>query len=166
MSDVLLTPNPNLAVTKVPDSIPGIIAKYAFSDEQAMLTRVHYNRLIGIFLGIVCYSLQNRLRTTVPSMGQVETDEIYVGVDKSGAHYVVPVRAKGGNDKLGKVQIEQDSELCAHKLPSLLCRPVGSQFMQADLIALFESEQDGDEIRTVSEQHSRLVPPDAVTPED
>ena len=164
--DVPLTPNPNLVVTKVPDSIPGIIAKYAFSDGQAVLTRVRYNRLIDIFLGIVCYSLQNHLRTTVPSMGQVETDEVYVGVDKSGVHYVVPVQAKGGNDKLGRVQIEQDIALCAHKLPSLICRPVGAQFMQDDLIALFEFEQDSDEIRTVSEKHYRLVPPDAVTPED
>ncbi len=38
--------------------------------------------------------------------------------------------------------------------------------MQDDLIALFEFEQDSDEIRTVSEKHYRLVPPDAVTPED
>ena len=164
--DAPLTPNPNLAVTKVPDSTPGIIAKYAFNDEQAVLARVRYNRLIDIFLGIVCYSLQNHLRTTVPSMGQVETDEIYVGVDKSGAHYVVPVQAKGGNDKLGRIQIEQDIALCAHKLPSLICRPVGAQFMQGDLIALFEFEQDGDEIRTVSEKHYRLVSPDAVRHED
>ena len=108
VNDVPLTPNPNLAITKVPDATPGIIAKYAFNDEQAVLARVRYNRLIDIFLGIACYSLQNHLRTTVSGMGQVETDEVYVGVDKSGSHYVIPVQAKGGSDKLNRVQIEQD----------------------------------------------------------
>ena len=161
-----LAPNPNLAVTKIPDSTPGIIAKYAFSDEQAVLTRVRYNRLIDIFLGVACYSLQNHFRTTVPDMGQVETDEIYVGVDKRGSHYGVPVQAKGGNDKLNRVQIEQDIAVCAAKLPSLICRPVGIQFMRNEVVALFEFEQEGDDLRIVSEKHYQLVPPDAVTQED
>ena len=166
VSDQPLAPNPNLASTKIPDSTPGIIAKYAFNDEQAVLARVRYNRLIDIFLGITCYSLQNHLRTTVRGMGQVETDEIYVGVDKSGSHYVVPVQAKGGSDFLNRVQIEQDIALCADKLPSLICRPVGTQFMQDDVIALFEFEQEDDDIRVVSEKHYQLVPPEAVSLED
>ena len=166
VTDNPLTPNPNLSVTKVPDSTPGIIAKYAFSDEQAVLARVRYNRLIDIFLGIACYSLQNHLRTTVQKLGQVETDEIYVGVDKSGSHYVIPVQAKGGNDKLSRIQIEQDSALCANRLPDLICRPVGAQIMQQDVIALMEFEEDGDEIRIVSEKQYQLVPPDAITRED
>ena len=166
VSDTPLTPNPNIAVTKIPDSTPGIISKYAFSDEQALLARVRYNRLVDIFLGIACYSLQNHLRTTAPGMGQVETDEIYIGVDKRGAHYAVPVQAKGGTDKLSRVQIEQDFAVCRDKLPSLICRPVGAQFMADDVIALFEFEQDGDDIRIAAEKHYQLVPPDAVTDED
>lgn len=166
VTDAPLTPNPNLAVTKIPDSTPGIVAKYALSDEQAVLARVRYNRLIDIFLGITCYSLQNHLRTTVPGMGQVETDEIYIGVDKRGSHYVVPVQAKGGRDQLNRVQVEQDIAVCEDKLPSLICRPVGTQFMSDDVIALFEFEQAGDDIRVVSEKHYQLVPPDAVTDED
>ena len=67
---------------KIPDSTPGVIAKYVLSDEQALLARVRYNRLVDIFTGITCYSLQNHLRTTVRSIGQVEIDEIYVGIDK------------------------------------------------------------------------------------
>lgn len=65
-----------LAETKIPDSTPGIIAKYALNDEQALLAKVRYNRLIDIFTGVACYSLQSHLRTTVPKIGQVETDEI------------------------------------------------------------------------------------------
>lgn len=166
VGDAPLTPNPNLAATKIPDSTPGIIAKYAFGDEQAVLARVRYNRLIDIFLGIACCSLQNHFRTTVPGMGQVETDEIYVGVDRSGCHYVVPVQAKGRRDRLNRVQIEQDMALCADKLPSLICRPVGTQLMQDDLVALFEFEQEEDDVKVVSEKHYQLVPPEAVTQED
>jgi hypothetical protein len=46
-------------------------------------------------------------------MGQVETDELYVGLDKKGAHYIFPIQAKGGSDKLNVVQIEQDFAVCA-----------------------------------------------------
>ncbi len=166
VADEPLAPNPNLAVTKVPDATPGIIAKYAFSDEQAVLALVRYNRLIDIFLGIACYSLQNHLRTTARGLGQVETDEIYVGVDRSGSHYVVPVQAKGGNDRLSRVQIEQDIAVCAEKLPSLICRPVGLQLMREDLIALMSFEQDGEDISVVSERHYQLAPADAVTNDD
>lgn len=161
-----LAPNPNLAVTKLPDATPGMVAKYTFSDEQAVLARVRYNRLVDVFLGIACYSLQNHLRTTVPGIGQVETDEIYIGVDKSGTHYAIPVQAKSGNDRLSRVQIEQDIALCASKLPSLICRPVGVHMMRSDLVALFEFEQNGDDIRVVTEKHYRLVPPDEVTDQD
>jgi len=96
VADHPIQPNVNLATTKVPDSTPGIVTKYAFDDEQALLARLRYNRLIDVFTGVTCYSLQNHLRTTVPEMGQVETDELYVGLDKKGAHYVFPIQAKGG----------------------------------------------------------------------
>jgi hypothetical protein len=164
--EITLAPNANLAETKVPDATPGVVAKYALSDEQALLARVRYNRLIDIFTGVVCYSLQNHLRTTVSAIGQVETDELYVGVDKKGVHYVIPVQAKGGKDKLSVVQIEQDVAVCASKFPSLVCRPIGAQFMRNDVIALFEFEQNERGVVVCSEKHYKLVPPDEVTEED
>ncbi len=161
-----ISPNPLLAETKVPDATPGIVTKYSLSDEQALLVKLRYNRLIDIFTGITCYSLQNHLRTAVPGMGQVETDEIYVGVDKRGIHYVFPVQAKGGKDRLGIVQIEQDFALCAHKFSTLICRAIAAQFMEDDLIALFEFEESESGVALTSEKHYRLVPPDEITPED
>ena len=140
-----------------------MIAKYAFDNEQGVLARIRYNRLLDIFLGIACFSLQNHFRTTVAGLGQVETDEIYVGVDKRGVHYVLPVQAKGGSDKLSRVQIEQDIALCAEKLPGLVCRPIGTQWMRGDVVALFEFEQSGEDIRICSERHYRLVPPEAIS---
>lgn len=161
-----LLPNPNLAVTKVPDATPGIVAKYAFNDEQALLAKLRYNRLIDIFTAVTCYSLQNHLRTTVPELGQVETDELYVGVDKKGAHYIFPIQAKGGTDKLSVVQIEQDFAICKNKFPSLICRPIGAQFVANDVIALFEFEQNNDGVSISSEKHYKLVPADEISEVD
>jgi len=164
--DMPLVPNPNMTTTKVPDSTPGVVAKYAFNDEQALLAKLRYNRLIDIFTCVTCYSLQNHLRTTVPDIGQVETDEIYVGVDKKGAHYVIPIQAKGGTDRLSIVQIEQDFAVCAHKFPSLICRPVAAQFMSDDVMALFEFEEGENGVGVASEKHYKLVPPEEVTEAD
>ena len=164
--NIPLIPNKNMATTKVPDATPGLVAKYALNDEQALLAKLRYNRLIDIFTGITCYSLQNHLRTTVSNLGQVETDEIYVGVDKRGVHYVFPIQAKGGRDKLNIVQIEQDFAVCRHKFPSLICRPVAAQFLQGDIIVLFEFEENGDKVSIVSEKHYKLVPSEEVTADD
>lgn len=166
VADCPIGPNANLVTTKVPDATPGIVMKYAFGDEQALLTRLRYNRLVDIFTGITCYSLQNHLRTTVPSMGQVETDELYVGLDKKGAHYIFPIQAKGGTDKLNVVQIEQDFAVCAHKFPGLICRPIGAQFMEGGIIALFEFEKADENVKISAEKHYKLVPPEEVTDED
>jgi hypothetical protein len=161
-----IAPNESMATTKVPDATPGVVAKYALSDEQALLAKLRYNRLVDIFTGVACYSLQNHLRTTVPDMGQVETDEIYIGVDKKGAHYVFPVQAKGGTDRLSIVQIEQDLAMCAHKFPSLICRSIAAQFMAEGVIAMFEFEDGEDGPAICAEKHYKLVPADEVTEAD
>jgi hypothetical protein len=99
-------------------------------------------------------------------MGQVETDELYVGVDQRGAQYVFPVQAKGGADKLGIVQVEQDFSMCAAKFPTLICRPIAAQFIADNFIALFAFEEGKDGIALSAERHYRLVPPEEMTPED
>ncbi|MFL6332576.1 MAG: DNA methyltransferase [Pyrinomonadaceae bacterium] len=159
-----IKPTAMKAETKIPDATPGLVAMYSLDDEQALLAKLRYNRLIDIFTGITCYSLQNHLRTFLAGIGQVETDEIYVGVDKKGRHYIFPVQAKGHSDKLNIVQIEQDFALCASKFPDLICRPIGAQFMGKNLIALFEFESTAEGVRWSVEEHYRLVSPDEVTP--
>jgi hypothetical protein len=159
-------PTRGLAETKVPEATPGIIALHAMSDEQALLAKVRYNRLIDIFTGVTCYSLQSHLRTTVRRMGQVETDELYIGVDRRGAHYVFPVQAKGGTDRLSVVQILQDMEVGTEKFPNLICRPIAAQFMTNDLIALFDFEMTTKGIALGNERHFRLVPAEQMTAED
>ena len=161
-----VAPNELLATIKLPDATPEIIAAYALGDEQALLAKVRYNRLIDIFLGIAAYSLQNHLRTTVKGMGQIEVDEIYVGVDRNGRQYVVPVQAKGGGDQHGPAQTEQDIACCAEKFPALLCRPVAAQFMQDDRIAMFELTLQDEELRVLDEKHHQLVPSKAISEQD
>ncbi len=161
-----IIPSIMLAETKIPDATPGIITAYSMNDEQSLLAKLRYNRLIDIFTGVTCYSLQNHLRTTLRDGSQVETDEIYIGLDKRGAHYVMPVQAKGGKDRIGVVQIEQDFELCSMKFPRLICRPIAAQFIENNLIALFEFEQSMDGIKVTSEKHYRLVKPDELSPEE
>jgi hypothetical protein len=158
-----LEPSVGLAETKIPDATPGLIDLYALSDEQALLAKLRYNRLIDIFLGITCYSLQNHLRTTVPNLGQVETDEVYIGIDKRGAQFVVPVQAKGGSDRSSTVQIAQDFRLSAHHFPELIALPVAAQFMADDVIALFVFELSDGHPRISSEKHYRLVQGDELS---
>ncbi|NTW97122.1 MAG: endonuclease [Oscillochloris sp.] len=161
-----ITPNPQKLVIKIPDATPGIIARYAFSDEQALLAKLRYNRLIDIFTGLSCYSLQNHLRTTVKGIGQVETDEVYVALDSRGAHYVIPVQAKGGRDSQSIVQIEHDMAMCKQKFKGLVCRLIAAQFVAENHIAMFDFIEIEDEIKLVNEQHYRLVLPGEISPED
>ena len=69
-------------------------------------------------------------------------------------------------DRLSIVQIEQDVAVCAHKFPSLICRPVSAQFMKEGVIALIEFGEDEQVVGVVAERHYRLVPPDQITNSD
>lgn len=163
-----IEPTIGLLVRKIPDATPEIIAQYALSDEQALLAKVRYNRLIDIFLGVTAYSLQNHLRTKIANYGQIEIDELYVGVDSQGAQYIIPVQAKGGNDKLGVIQTIQDVTFCQTQERYKHCVPrtVSAQFMNGDVIAMFELTFDGDDVSIVREKHYRLVGASEITPSD
>jgi len=161
-----IVPNPSLAVTKIPDATPEIITKAALGDEQALLAKVRYNRLIDIFLGVASYSLQNHLRTTAQGIGQVEVDEIYVAVDRHGRQFILPVQAKGGSDRLGITQTEQDMAACAAKWPDMLCRNISVQFAGGGLIALFELTVQGDRVVIRREAHYKLVPANQISTAD
>jgi hypothetical protein len=153
-----IIPSKALVTTAIPDATPELIRGYALDDEQALLAIVRYNRLIDTFLGLTTYSLQNHLRTTVSGVGQIEIDEVYIGLDKYGCHYVIPVQAKGGNDQIGIVQIGQDLTFAAEKFPGMRCRPIAAQFMPGDIIALFELTLDDGQVKVVEERHYKLVP--------
>jgi hypothetical protein len=152
-----IVPNPALATVCLPDATPELIRAHALDDEQALLAIVRYNRLVDTFLGLTTYSLQNHLRTTVEGIGQIEIDELYIGLDKRGCHTVIPVQAKGGKDQIGIVQITQDIKFAAQKFPGLRCRPLAAQFMDGGVVALLELTLVGDEVKVLEERHYKLV---------
>jgi len=158
-----ITPTLHYYPIKIPDSTPEIIRQYASgTDEQALLTRVRYNRLVDVFTGLTCYSLQNHLRTTVTDIGQVEVDELYVGLNTRGTHFILPCQAKSKGDKFGIAQIMQDIALCLERYPQAICRPIALQFVDEDSVAMLElavrEESDILKLNIVEEKQYALVP--------
>jgi len=161
-----IIPNRDLITIKIPDATPEIVVSYAQGDEQALLAKVRYNRLVDIFLGLTTYSLQNHLRTTVRNVGQIEIDELYIGLDRNGCHYVIPVQAKSGRDRISVVQTKQDLACCKEKFPSLKCRAISTQFMDDQRIAMFEFTIQDDQVRIVDEKHYKLIPANQLSLEE
>ena len=100
------------------------------------------------------------------SNAQIETDEIYVGIDRHGSHHILPVQAKGGTDRLNIVQIWQDFRVAEKKFESLTARPLATQFMDDKSIALFEFSESGNQISIARERHYSLVLPEQLTDQD
>lgn len=162
-----IRPQTALAVIDIPNATPEIVLRYAPGDEQALLAKLRYNRLIDVFLGITTYSLQNHLRTSIRAARgrtQIEIDELYVGLNAEGGHFVVPVQAKVGSDQIGIVQTQQDVSFCAERFPALTCRPVAAQSLADDVIALFELVLQDDQLRVRQERHYRWVKTDVYAP--
>jgi len=153
-----IIPASSLMHIKISDSTPEIITRYSSGDEQALLTKIRYNRLVDIFLCVTAYSLQNHLRTYVTGVGQIEIDEVYVALNHKGTQFIVPVQAKAGNDKISVVQAKQDIAYCTERFPELICRTILAQFMANELIAMFELTLQDSEVRVVNEKHYKLVP--------
>lgn len=168
-----LTAAQNRQLIKIPDATPEIVKMYApGKDEQALLTRVRYNRLIDLFSGLSCYSIQNHLRTTVENVGQIEVDEIYMGLNKKGAHFVLPCQAKSPEDSFGIAQVLQDLALCSTRYPNATCLPIALQFKGENDVAVLRLSVNDDhnsdqlEFSVVEERHYRLVPRSEITVDD
>ena len=145
-----------MALIEIPDATPDIVRDNMTGDEQSFLTIVRYNRLIDIFLGIVTYTLQNHLRTTVNN-SQIEIDEIYVGIDSEGKKYIIPVEAKGGGDKNGIVQLEQEINYCAQNYGEMTCRAVAVKFVNTTDVVMFELVVINNVVQIKQERHYRLI---------
>jgi hypothetical protein len=136
----------DLYITEIPEATPDIVLKYTGKDEQAVLSRVRYNRLLDIFLSITVYHLQGHFRSAVKGIGQVEIDELYVGVDTEGKGYVIPIEAKsvGSKERLGVVQIRQMILFAQQRFNSLILRPVGIKPFEDGSVAFVEFDDKAD----------------------
>ena len=96
------------------------------------------------------------------NIGQIEVDEIYVGLNKRGTHFVLPCQAKSQGDRFGIVQVLQDFALCADRYPYSICRPIALQFVGENNVAILElsvrEEDDILKLNIVDEKQYVLVP--------
>lgn len=154
-----ITIQEDLATVLLPDATPEIVLEYAGKDEQGLLAKVLYNRLLDIFLQITCYHLQNHWRTSVKNKGQCEIDDLYVGLDINGKQFVIPVEAKCSNDRLSKTQIAQMIDFARERYPKLIMRPVGVQEMKDGSVVLveFTPASHPDEIKIKELRRYKLV---------
>ena len=144
----------------LPDATPEIVLGYAGGDEQGILAKLRYNRMLDIFLGITCYHLQGHLKTSIRGKGQVEIDELYVGLSSGGKQFVVPIEGKSAKGRVSKVQILQAIQFSQARYPKLILRPVGIQEMQDGSIVLIEFTPGShpDEIKILEMRRYGLVP--------
>lgn len=56
--------------------------------------------------------------------------------------------------------------MAREKFPSLICRPIAAQFVDANLIALFEFAPAKPLLKIQEEKHYRLVSPDQLSREE
>ncbi|MDD2763901.1 MAG: hypothetical protein PHE83_08025 [Opitutaceae bacterium] len=141
-------------VYDIPYAVPDIVAANLKHDEQGLLTMVRYNRLLDVFTGLACFHLQSHIRTQLPNYGQLEIDDLYLGVDKSGQGYVLPIEAKDSGDPLGIHKPVGIARFAAAKYPSLRCRPIAILRTAADTFAFMEFEPSVD-LRKVVQIESR-----------
>ncbi len=157
-------PDPSAIAVKVPDAVPTIVERYARDDEQAVLARIRYNDLVSIFVGLTTYSLQSHWKTSIGS--PVEIDEMYVGIDADGSHFVIPVEAKGRekSEKLTADQIVSNYIAASNQFPGIPVVSVAAKVMDDYRIAMIRFEVDpvAEAVERVFERHYIL----AVNPED
>src|ERR1041385_4546269 len=133
-----------LLAINIPNALPEIIEKYASEDEQALLSSIRYNRLVDIFTEITCFHLQSHIRTTIEGEGQIEVDDLYVGIDTDGSEYILPLEAKSPDDrdKLGWVQISNMVKFARQNFPRLKCRPISAKPAGHNKIYLIEFDSN------------------------
>jgi hypothetical protein len=148
----------------LPDATPEIVIEYAGGDEQGILAKIRYNRLLDIFLQLTCYHLQNHWKTSIKNKGACEIDDLYVGLNVTGKQFVIPVEAKSAGDHLSKHQIVQMVHFAAVRHQKLILRPVGVQEMKDGSLVFveFTAAEKPDEIKIKEMRRYRLVSMDEI----
>lgn len=125
-----------------------------------MLTLVLYNRLVDIFTGLTCFHIQNHYRSFVAGMGEVELDALYVGVDKTGALFVIPIEAKSQaeSEMIGRVQVSQMAKLVRQDF-DLHRRILAVKVLADGTIAMaeFDDREEPDDFGIVAVSRFRLI---------
>lgn len=143
------------------NAIPEVVEGLLRQDEQSLLTRVLYNRLVDIFTSLTCFHIQNHYRSFVAGMGEVELDALYVGVDKAGTLFVIPVEAKSRaeSEMMGRIQVSQMARLVRQDFAQLRRRILAVKALADGTIAMveFDDHEEPDDFGIVSVARFRLV---------
>ena len=154
-------PFSDYAPVDIYNAIPEVVEGLLRRDEQSLLTRILYNRLVDIFTSLTCFHIQNHYRSFVTGMGEVEIDALYVGVDKTGVLVVVPIEAKsqGDTEMLGRVQMSQMAKLVRQDFSALGRRVLAVKAMPDGTIAMveFDDQEEPDDLGIVSVGRFRLI---------
>jgi hypothetical protein len=141
------------------DATPQIVLKYQGVDEQGCLARIRYNRLIDTFTALTAYHIQGHFRTTVSDVGQVEIDDLYIGIDTDGHGFVMPVEGKSQSpkDQLGVVQITQMVRFARQYFPDLGVRPIGVKIMPDGSYMFLEFNDSEDSNLVATKRYKRYA---------
>ena len=142
----VIEPRPGLRRTKIPDATPGVISRYAMSDEQALLAGVRYNRLLDIFTGVTCYSLRTSIEVVNPLSGS-------------------PEKAQVTNSTSASTATERTTS-SPSKPREATTASTRSRVLLDGSIALFQFDKSADEITISRECHYNLVPQTELTDEE
>jgi len=142
-------------------AIPEVVEGLLRQDEQSLLTRILYNRLIDIFTGLTCFHIQNHYRSNVKAVGQVELDALYVGINTTGELFVIPIEAKSQNEAemMGRVQISQMAKLVRQDFPNLQRRIIAVKVLADDSIGIveFDDQIEADDFGIVDARRYVLI---------
>ncbi len=149
----------DLEITQILDSTPQVVLKYQGEDEQSLLSRIRYNRLVDIFTSLATYHLQGHVRTSVTGVGQVEIDDLYIGIDTDGIGFILPIEAKSSapKDRLGVVQITQMVKFARQNFPDLMIRPIGVKLLPDGSCIFVELNDTADSNDVKSRRYKRYM---------
>ena len=105
--------------------------------------------MVDTFVGLTAYQLQGHFRTTVQGLGQVEIDDLYLGVDEDGNWAAIPIEGKVGDERLGIIQIRALSLFAKDQFPGLRVRPLGIKLLN-DRSLLFVEFNDQTDFDTIA----------------
>lgn len=154
-----LTLPPDLEITPIPDATPDVVLQFAKGDEQSMLVQIRYNRLVDVFTGLTAYHLQSHVRAYVDELGQVEVDDLYLGVDTDGRWFCIPVEAKPAapREQLGRIQVASMVAYARQEFPQLPVRPIGVKLAHDGSIFFVEFTDEPDPSQIKSRAYKRYL---------
>lgn len=144
---------------RILDATLQVVLKYQSADEQAILARIRYNRLIDTFTSLTTYHLQGHFRTTVTGVGQVEVDDLYIGINTDGHSFILPVEGKAASpkDRLGVVQITQMVKFARQYFADLKVRPIGVKIMPDGSFMFMEFNDSDDSNLVATKRYKRYA---------